>query len=89
MPLNKDILLKMKSNKPGAFTGSQLVIAKLHGKEKVIAPVLERGLGVSILVPEYFDTDRFGTFAGEVERRGSALEAARLKCDVAIEQPGC
>jgi hypothetical protein len=48
------------------FKGRNLVIATLHGKEKVIAPLLEHALGVKIIVPEKFDTDQYGTFSGEI-----------------------
>ncbi|MBX3463737.1 MAG: hypothetical protein KF830_11230 [Planctomycetes bacterium] len=52
----------------------------MHGKERVIAPRLEAGLGVRCVTPAPgFDTDRFGTFAGDVPRRGSARATAREK----------
>lgn len=60
----------------------------MHQKERVIAPVLERELGVNILVPAGFDTDSFGTFTREVKRLGTQIEAARLKAEKALEIAG-
>lgn len=71
------------------FFGRQLVIATMHHKEKVMAPILEQGLGVSCLVAEKFNTDIFGTFAGEIERTQTALETVRKKCEMAIEATNC
>jgi len=71
------------------FAGRKLVIATKHQKEFVIAPALEEGIGVKCFVPEDFDTDQFGTFCGEVERKMSPLETARLKCSAAMAATGC
>lgn len=79
------------------FKGRKLVIATMHGKEKVIAPLLEENLGVKIIIPYNFDTDLYGTFSGEIEREADPLEAARMKakaacqayqCDLAIASEG-
>lgn len=71
------------------FDGRKLVVATKHGKEKVIAPVLEKELGVSCFAAENFDTDAFGTFTGEIERVLNPLETARKKCLTAMERNGC
>jgi len=55
------------------------VLASMHGKERVIAPVLAEGLGLRVELAPGIDTDAFGTFSGEVARRGSQLDAARAK----------
>jgi hypothetical protein len=64
------------------------VIATMHQKERAIAPILARELGVKFIVPADFDTDRFGTFTREVKRLGSQVEAARLKAEQALEIAG-
>jgi len=64
------------------------VLATMHGKELVLAPVLTAGLGISTSVPENFDTDRFGAFTREVARMGNQLEAARNKAYAAMEHTG-
>ena len=51
------------------FRERNLFIATKHEKEKVIAPILEKELGVKCFVAENFDTDVLGTFTGEVERK--------------------
>jgi hypothetical protein len=70
------------------FIGRRLVIATQHEKEKVIAPHLQ-AMGAQIFVPADFDTDQFGTFSGEIERKVDPLEAARRKCIAACEKYGC
>jgi len=71
------------------FKGRRLCIATKHGKELVIAPILEKALGVTAFVPENFDTDELGTFSGEVSREDTPLDTARRKCEMAMEQTGC
>ena len=61
------------------FAGRTLVVATMHGKERVIAPLLEERLGVRCVVARGLDTDRLGTFTREVPRAGDMLEAARAK----------
>ena len=68
------------------FESRKIIIATKHQKEQVIAPLLSHELGLSCFVPDNFDTDRFGTFSGEVKRTHDALETARLKCLAACEQ---
>lgn len=66
------------------LAGSLAVIATMHGKERVIAPLLAEGLGLECRVAEGLDTDRFGTFSRERARDGSALDAARAKAAAAL-----
>ncbi len=70
------------------FAGRTLVIATMHGKERVIAPVLEARLGVRCSAVDRLDTDQLGTFTGEIERVLDPLEAARSKCELAMELTG-
>ncbi len=65
-----------------------MVIATMHGKEQVIAPLLEKHLGVEIVIPKDFNSDKFGTFTGEIKRAGNQLEAARAKLHAAMEIEG-
>jgi len=71
------------------FEGRTLVIATKHEKEKVIAPVLEKELGVKCVVAENFDTDILGTFTGEIEREHDPITTARNKCLMAMELNNC
>lgn len=70
------------------FTDRIAVLATMHRKEEVIAPLLEQTLGLQVVVPQGFDTDRFGTFSREVKRAGSQLETARLKAEQAMQITG-
>ncbi|MEW6497478.1 MAG: DUF6671 family protein [Cyanobacteriota bacterium] len=60
------------------------VLATMHHKEKVMAPILEEELGIKVVVPQDFNTDAFGTFTRETKRTGDQLEAARLKAKAAL-----
>ncbi|PWK80170.1 hypothetical protein LX99_00634 [Mucilaginibacter oryzae] len=62
------------------FEGRILLIATMHAKEKVMAPLLEKALGARCLVADGLDTDSLGTFSGEKEREDDALTTARKKC---------
>lgn len=61
----------------------------MHHKEQVMAPILEKGLGVICTTPKDFDTDSFGTFSGEITRVSDALTVARQKCLAAIVATDC
>lgn len=62
------------------FQNRKLIIATKHHKEQVIAPILEKELGVSCFVDENFDTDALGTFTGEIERKLDPITTVREKC---------
>ena len=67
------------------FKGRSLLIATKHEKEQIISPIFEKELGVRCFVPDHFDTDIFGTFTGEVERKADPITTARQKCALALE----
>lgn len=71
------------------FEGRTLLIATKHEKERVIAPILEKELGVKCFVAENFDTDELGTFTGEIERADNPLETARKKCLAGMQLMNC
>jgi hypothetical protein len=71
------------------FKDRTLVIATKHAKERAIAPILERELGVRCVSSEGLDTDLLGTFTGEIERELDPLAAAREKCNRAMDAAGC
>lgn len=71
------------------FERRNLVIATKHEKEKVIAPILEKELGVKCLTISNLDTDQLGTFSGEVERKDDPITTARKKCSMAMELANC
>jgi hypothetical protein len=71
------------------FQNRSLLIATQHGKETVMAPLLEAALGVRCITSQGFDTDTLGTFTGEVERRLDPYATAKEKCLQAMERMGC
>jgi len=71
------------------FKGRKVFVASMHGKEEVIAPLMEKELGVHIIKNKYFDTDQFGTFSGEIERSLSPLDTLRKKCLAGMEHASC
>lgn len=74
-------------NNKSFYDGSCFIIATKHSKSEAIAKPFWDILGTSIL--EYLvDTDRLGTFSGEIERQGTALECAKLKCELSFELLG-
>jgi len=68
------------------FENRKVVIATKHEKEQAIGSLLKEAFRMEYIVPTGFDTDRLGTFTGEVERVLSPIEAARTKCVLAMEQ---
>lgn len=75
---------KTKVNMVGNFfQGRTAVLASMHGKEKVIAPLLEAELGICVIIATGIDTDQFGTFTGDVPRTESAYQTALRKIEAA------
>lgn len=50
--------------------GLPVALATKHGKEAAIGPALAASPGLRVVVAAEVDTDRLGTFTGEVERLG-------------------
>ncbi len=71
----------------GSSNQPPILIATMHGKEAVLAPLLA-DLGWHVLLPVGYDTDGLGTFSGDVRRPGTAIEAALEKCRRACEATG-
>ncbi|GAA1077740.1 DUF6671 family protein [Nocardiopsis metallicus] len=69
------------------YRGTPVALATKHAKEHVLAPALARAPGLRVSVPE-LDTDRLGTFTGEIERPAPARETALLKARLGIEASG-
>ena len=66
---------------------NRVALGTMHGKEAVIALPLHK-LGIALEMPVNFDTDRFGTFSGEIARTGSMRDAARAKALAATNATG-
>lgn len=61
------------------------MLATMHGKERAIAPLAARFLGLDPRVAEGLDTDAFGTFSREMARAGAPRDAARAKIAAAFK----
>ena len=77
----KGTCLAKVNNHP--FSGETVYFSTKHSKEEVLSPLLA-SIGINCVRAE-IDTDRFGTFSGEVERVGSVRETMRLKAAAAAE----
>lgn len=78
----------MTASRGSCYAGSEVALLTQHGKERVIAPVLEPALGCHVRLASGFDTDRLGTFTRDIPRLGSQLEAARKKARIGMELSG-
>ncbi len=67
------------------YRGDRAILATMHAKETVIAPIVERFLGLRLEITTGVDTDIFGTFSRDIARTGSQLDAARAKIAAAFE----
>jgi len=70
------------------YRGQSVALLTRHHKERVIAPVLQPALGCRIELVGGFDTDLLGTFARDIPRDGTQLEAARKKARIGMELAG-
>lgn len=72
----------------GGYQGQTVALLTQHGKEQLIAPVLEPALGCRIERVGGYDTDLLGTFTRDIPRPGTQLEAARSKARVGMQLSG-
>lgn len=65
------------------YFGARIGLATIHDKQRAIAPAFRRVLGAEVVVaPD--DTDRLGTFSGEVPRPDALIETCLLKAELAF-----
>lgn len=76
------------SNARKLFKDRPLLVATMHGKEQIISTLLEQQLGVKVFTTDLLNTDQFGTFSGEIERKQSQPDTARLKIEEAARLTG-
>jgi hypothetical protein len=70
------------------YRGLWAAIATMHRKERAIAPPLCHWFDMAVTTAPGIDTDALGTFTGEVERKGTMVDAARAKAKLAIARTG-
>ncbi len=63
------------------------MLATKHSKAIALAPAFLDIVGANVI--EYVvDTDLLGTFSGEIDRKGNALECAKQKCEMSLNKLG-
>ena len=70
------------------YAGQKIALLTQHGKESVIAPVLEPHLGCAVTLVSGYDTDQLGTFTRDTPRLSTQHEAARRKARIGMELSG-
>lgn len=75
----------MVSSGISLYRGRQVALLTQHGKEHVIAQVLDSALGCRVQRVAGYDTDLLGTFARDIPRAGTQIEAARKKARIGME----
>lgn len=58
-----------------------------HRKSQQLAPILY-DIGIELVEIDFFDTDKLGTFSGEIERKLSPKDCALTKAKKAVELSG-
>lgn len=79
----------MEKDKPTSslYARRSIILTTKHAKAIAIAPPFLDKLNASVL--EYVvDTDKLGTFSGEIKRETDALSCVRKKCHWAIDELG-
>jgi len=70
-----------------SYKGQSVALPTLHQKGSLIAPVFLSRLGMRVTEFDV-DTDQFGSFAGEIKRKGSQLETVRRKALLGLKVSG-
>lgn len=73
---------------PHPYNGVKAAMATRHGKHHVVGTALAAEVGMQLVLAEDVDTDQLGTFTGEIPRRGTPLETAFRKAELALEATG-
>jgi hypothetical protein len=69
------------------YSGKTVVLTTKHEKLKIISSPFLENLNLQVMIAA-LDTDALGTFSGEKERPGSALEVIEKKCRMGMQATG-
>ncbi len=83
-----ELVMQRASGASGMYSDRRVALLTQHGKERVLAPVLEPALGCRIERVAGYDTDLLGTFTRDIPRAGTQLGAARKKARLGMELAG-
>lgn len=70
------------------FSSRRAALGTKHNKEQVIASLFAEELGIGVIVPQDFDTDKFGTFTLDKTRKGTQKQTAVIKARAAMDALG-
>lgn len=70
------------------YEGQRIALLTQHGKEVLIASILDPALACRVERVSGFDTDKLGTFTRDMPRFGTQLDAARRKARIGMELSG-
>lgn len=70
------------------YQGARIAFATMHQKERALAPLFKSYCKAELFVPAHLDTDAFGTFSGDIPRRGTMGEVALAKARLGMKQTG-
>lgn len=70
-----------------AYRGRLICLTTRHGKQRALALPFQRGLGAALQLCER-DTDRLGTFSGEIPRLSDAIATCRAKALMGMQATG-
>ena len=73
---------------PSRYARRRVALLTQHGKETVIASVLDAALGCRVERVTGYDTDLLGTFTRDIPRAGTQIEAARTKARLGMQLAG-
>lgn len=76
-----------KSELPNRYFGRQVVLTTKHEKARAFQLPLQAGVGLVLDTIE-IDTDKLGTFTGEIERQGTPLQTAVKKARLGMSHAG-
>lgn len=68
-----------------SYKNREVALLTQHGKESVLAPILQESIGCILTRIEGYDTDLLGTFSRDIPRAGTQIEAARKKARIGME----
>lgn len=67
------------------YAGETIVLTTKHSKTIAIAPAFKSCLSATV-VECVLDTDKLGTFSGEIARQGSPLDCVKIKCELGLNE---
>jgi hypothetical protein len=70
-------------NKKSPYAGKSIILTTMHAKSIAVEHSFLNFLGAEVVECK-MDTDKLGTFSGEIQRNGTALDCARIKCELGM-----